>query len=78
MDGQSRQSKWRRDEALNETGRIGDILKPMDVLALLVAAIGHDVGHPGLTNAYMVSFGPPLRPFEEHPFPHRVTEKLMS
>lgn len=47
--------KWKRNPELNEKGCIGDILRPMDVLALLVAAIGHDVGHPGLTNAYMVS-----------------------
>lgn len=65
MDGQSRQSKWRRDEKLNERGRIGDILRPLDVLALLVAAIGHDVGHPGLTNAYMVSLFPPLCSYSE-------------
>ena len=25
-----------------------------DIFALLIAAIGHDVGHPGLTNAFLV------------------------
>lgn len=55
---ESRSKPWKREAKLNEKGRIGDILRPMDVLALLVAAIGHDVGHPGLTNAYMVSQGP--------------------
>ena len=25
-------------------------LEPIDVFCLMVAAIGHDVGHPGLTN----------------------------
>lgn len=31
------------------------ILRPQDVLAIVIAAIGHDVGHPGLSNAFMVS-----------------------
>ena len=48
---------WKRDPTLTEEGRMGDILRPMDVLALLFAAIGHDVGHPGLSNAYMVRCG---------------------
>ena len=43
--------KWHRD---SKSSAIGSLLKPMHVLALLVAAIGHDVGHPGLSNAYMV------------------------
>lgn len=50
---------WKRDASLAEEGHLGDILRPMDVLALLFAAIGHDVGHPGLSNAYMVSFPSP-------------------
>lgn len=45
--------KWRRNRAVEEGG-MGELLRPMDVFALLVAAIGHDVGHPGLSNAYMV------------------------
>ncbi len=31
------------------------ILRPQDVLAVMIAAMGHDVGHPGLSNAFMVS-----------------------
>lgn len=46
--------KWRRNRAVEE-GRMGELLRPMDVFALMVACIGHDVGHPGLSNAYMVS-----------------------
>lgn len=46
--------KWRRNRAVEEGG-MGELLRPMDVFALMVAAIGHDVGHPGLSNAYMVS-----------------------
>lgn len=30
-------------------------MRPQDVLAVLIAAMGHDVGHPGLSNAFMVS-----------------------
>ena len=40
---------------------MGELLRPMDVFALMVAAIGHDVGHPGLSNAYMVSPQPRRR-----------------
>jgi hypothetical protein len=47
--------RWTRSAHLSEAGAIGDLVRPMDVLALLVAAIGHDVGHPGLSNAYMVN-----------------------
>ena len=33
-----------------------EVLRPQDVLAIMIAAMGHDVGHPGLSNAFMVSF----------------------
>lgn len=38
----------------------GRLLQPMDVLALLMASIGHDVGHPGVNNMFMVNSGAPL------------------
>jgi hypothetical protein len=38
------------------TRRAREVMRPQDVLAVLVAAMGHDVGHPGLSNAFMVSF----------------------
>lgn len=47
--------EWMRNPAGDEEGCLGSIIRPMDVFALLIAAIGHDVGHPGLSNAYMVS-----------------------
>lgn len=47
--------KWRRNRAVEEGG-MGELLRPIDAFALMVAAIGHDVGHPGLSNAYMVRF----------------------
>eukprot|EP00002_Diphylleia_rotans_P002366 TRINITY_DN11505_c0_g1_i1.p1 TRINITY_DN11505_c0_g1~~TRINITY_DN11505_c0_g1_i1.p1 ORF type:complete len:1471 (+),score=307.50 TRINITY_DN11505_c0_g1_i1:48-4460(+) len=37
-----------------------DFLQPLDKLALLVAALGHDLDHPGLTNAFEVSSSSPL------------------
>jgi hypothetical protein len=51
---------WRRpDENDNPvhglgTRRAREVLRPQDVLAVVVAAVGHDVAHPGLSNAFMV------------------------
>ncbi|KAK7206135.1 hypothetical protein BZA70DRAFT_237117 [Myxozyma melibiosi] len=36
------------------------LLTPIDALALLVTAIGHDVGHPGVTNSFLISARSPL------------------
>ena len=36
------------------TRRARELLRDQDVLAILIAAMGHDVGHPGLSNAFMV------------------------
>lgn len=38
------------------TRRAREVMRPQDVLAIVVSAMGHDVGHPGLSNAFMVSF----------------------
>jgi len=46
--------KWSRPTRVMEPGGFGRIMRPMDAFALMIAAIGHDVGHPGLSNAYMV------------------------
>lgn len=32
-----------------------ELLRPIDILALMMACIGHDVGHPGVTNMFMVA-----------------------
>ncbi|GAA5943750.1 3',5'-cyclic-nucleotide phosphodiesterase PDE2 [Sporobolomyces koalae] len=56
--GESRR-KWRRNRAV-EQGRMGELLRPMDVFALMVSCIGHDVGHPGLSNAYLVNARAPI------------------
>ncbi len=39
---------------------IATLLKPFDALTLLISAIGHDVGHPGVNNAFLVSLNAPL------------------
>lgn len=36
------------------TWRIDQLLRPKDIFALLIASIGHDVGHPGVNNMFMV------------------------
>lgn len=38
------------------TRRARQVLRPQDVFTVLIAAMGHDVGHPGLSNAFMASF----------------------
>ncbi len=32
------------------------ILRPTDIFALLIAAIGHDTAHPGVNNSFLVSY----------------------
>lgn len=65
-----RNQPWRRPRKDVFEQRSGDdnarlevdkILRPQDVLAVMIAAIGHDVGHPGLSNVFMVSARAPMR-----------------
>ncbi|KAI9323244.1 hypothetical protein BX666DRAFT_1884687 [Dichotomocladium elegans] len=37
-----------------------DLLRPNDVFALLVAALGHDAAHPGVNNVFMINSSTPL------------------
>lgn len=36
------------------------ILRPRDIFALLIAAIGHDTAHPGVNNAFLINTSAPL------------------
>ncbi|KAI9372789.1 hypothetical protein BJX61DRAFT_542369 [Aspergillus egyptiacus] len=42
------------------TSPIASLLKPFDSLTLLISAIGHDVGHPGVNNFFLVKLNAPL------------------
>jgi hypothetical protein len=37
-----------------------DLLRDSDVFALLLASIGHDVGHPGVNNDFLIHSQTPL------------------
>ena len=50
-------SDQRQSKRLNAVERL---LTPFDGLILLVSAIGHDVGHPGVNNAFLVACNHPL------------------
>lgn len=39
---------------------LSHLLSPLDAFTLLVVAIGHDVGHPGVNNAFLVTLKAPL------------------
>ena len=39
---------------------IAALLKPFEAFVLLITAIGHDVGHPGVNNAFLVALKAPL------------------
>ncbi|KAF9233200.1 hypothetical protein BU15DRAFT_54219 [Melanogaster broomeanus] len=52
-------STWKPDKSGRED-RFLFSLDNMDLFALFIAAIGHDVGHPGLTNLFMKNANAPL------------------
>ncbi|KAF9976187.1 3',5'-cyclic-nucleotide phosphodiesterase, partial [Modicella reniformis] len=39
---------------------VQDFLRPEDIFALIVASIGHDVGHPGVNNMFLINAHTPL------------------
>lgn len=36
------------------------LLEPFEALTLLITAIGHDVGHPGVSNGFLITLNAPL------------------
>jgi len=46
--------------ALERCARLQQILRPLDKLALCVAALGHDIGHLGVQNSFLVNSNDPL------------------
>ncbi|WVQ98530.1 hypothetical protein IAU59_005656 [Kwoniella sp. CBS 9459] len=56
---------WKRSDVAGRdisvgTRRAREVMRAQDVLGVLVAAMGHDVGHPGLSNAFMKNAKVPL------------------
>lgn len=49
-----------KERSAEVSSPVASILKPFDALTLLVSAIGHDVGHPGVNNAFLVALNAPL------------------
>jgi 3',5'-cyclic-nucleotide phosphodiesterase len=44
----------------NHKSPMAKLLQPFDALTLLISAIGHDVGHPGVNNMFLVKLNAPL------------------
>lgn len=43
-----------------DSSPIASLIRPFEALTLLITAIGHDVGHPGVNNAFLVTLNAPL------------------
>ncbi|KAL0090378.1 hypothetical protein J3Q64DRAFT_1729565 [Phycomyces blakesleeanus] len=52
-----------------------DILRPLDVFGLLLAAIGHDAAHPGVNNMFLINSATPLALLYND---HSILESLHS
>lgn len=44
----------------NDKSPIAKLLGPFEAMTLLISAIGHDVGHPGVNNMFLVKLNAPL------------------
>ena len=47
-------------QPIPEKSPIATLLNPFEALTLLITAIGHDVGHPGVNNGFLVTLNAPL------------------
>ncbi|KAG8964207.1 3',5'-cyclic-nucleotide phosphodiesterase [Tulasnella sp. 419] len=54
------ESVWKRSGKTESGMEMRDVLENRDIFALCIAAVGHDVGHPGLSNAFMKNAHAPL------------------
>jgi len=50
---------WMLSKGGNLSSRIA-VLSPAEMLVLLITAVGHDIEHPGLNNAFMINSSSPL------------------
>ncbi|KZL67026.1 3 5 -cyclic nucleotide phosphodiesterase, partial [Colletotrichum incanum] len=48
------------EEDVTEKSPMASLLHPFEGLTLLITAIGHDVGHPGVNNGFLVTLNAPL------------------
>jgi hypothetical protein len=46
--------KWKSNKEFDD-GSLATTLRQEEIFVLFIAAIGHDVGHPGFTNYFMVN-----------------------
>ncbi|ORZ18549.1 hypothetical protein BCR42DRAFT_349008 [Absidia repens] len=44
-----------QSQSTSTASHLGYLLTPMDIFALLLICIGHDLGHPGVTNSFMIN-----------------------
>jgi len=59
---------WKPKQSAGKSALV-DCLTPADLFCLYVASIGHDVGHPGVTNSFMKNAQAPLSSLYDHNSP---------